>query len=94
MQRAACDDSLVLGVAVIVGKGIGSGMNTGAQLGSQTKFASTVPVLKGAATRLLTRLHIEATVDASNSGRLIINNQELLKWFQSKEAKEWSSNAQ
>jgi hypothetical protein len=83
-----CDDSLVLGVAVIVGKGIGSGMNTGTQLTNQTKFASTVPVLKGAATRLLTRINIEATVDASNSGRLIINNQELLKWFQSNEAKE------
>ena len=76
-----------------MGKGIGSGKHSTTP-GTQTKFKSTVPVLKGAATRLLTRLHIKATVDASNSGRLIIDNQELLKWFQSKEAKEWSSNAQ
>ena len=88
-----CDDSLVLDVRVIVGKGIGSGTAKGTQVTNQTKFASTVPVLKGAATRLLTRLHIKATVDASNSGRLIIDNQELLKWFQSEEAKEWSNNA-
>ena len=70
-----------------MGKGIGSGKHSTTP-GTQTKFKSTVPVLKGAATRLLTRLHIKATVDASNSGRLIINNQELLKWFQSNEAKE------
>ena len=89
-----CDDSVLLDVGVIVGKGIGSGTNKGNELGSRTKFQSTVPVLKGAATRLLTRINIEATVDASNSGRLIIDNQELLKWFQSEEAKEWSSNAQ
>jgi hypothetical protein len=88
-----CDDSVLLGVVVIVGKGIGSGIAKGEQLGSQTKFASTVPVLKGAATRLLTRINIEATVDASNSGRLIIDNQELLKWFQSEQAKEWNNNA-
>jgi hypothetical protein len=86
-----CDDSLVLGVGVIVGRGIGSGKHSETP-GTQTKFKSTVPVLKGAATRLLTRINIEATVDASNSGRLIIDNQELLTWFQSEEAKEWSNN--
>ena len=83
-----CEDSSVMSVAVVV---VAVGKKE-EQLGSKPHDAIAVPALKGAATRLLTRLNITAEVDASNSGRLIIDNKMLLKWFQSEQAKEWNGN--
>jgi len=73
------------GVLVVVGKGKGTGK------GGSSKFRSTVPVLKGAAMRLLNgRLKLAAVVDPSNPGCLLIEKKKLLRWFESDQALEWS----
>ena len=73
------------GVLVVVGKGKGTGK------GRSSKFASTDPVLKGAAMRLLNgRLKLAAVVDPSNRGCLLIEKKKLLRWFQSDQALVWS----
>ena len=73
------------GVLVVVGKGKGTGKRVGG------KFDSTVPVLKGAAMRLLNgRLNLAAVVDPSNCGRLLIEKKTLLRWFESDQALVWS----
>ena len=73
------------GVLVVVGKGKGTGKRVGG------KFDSTVPVLKGAAMRLLNgRLKLAAVVDPSNPGCLLIEKENLLRWFESDQALEWS----
>ena len=77
------------GVLVVVGKGKGTGKGTAK--GRSSKFASTDPVLKGAAMRLLNgRLNLAAGVDPSNRGRLLIEKENLLRWFESDQALEWS----
>ena len=73
------------GVLVVVGKGKGTGKE------GSSKFASTVPVLKGAAMRLLNgRLNLAAVVDPSNRGCLLIEKENLLRWFETDQALEWS----
>jgi hypothetical protein len=75
------------GVLVVVGKGKGTGKGAG----TSSKFDSTVPVLKGAAMRLLNgRLNLAAVVDPSNRGRLLIEKENLLRWFESDQALDWS----
>ena len=75
------------GVLVVVGKGKGTGKGAG----TSSKFDSTVPVLKGAAMRLLNgRLNLSAVVDPSNRGRLLIEKKKLLRWFESDQALVWS----
>jgi len=73
------------GVLVVVGKGKGTGK------GRSSKFDSTVPVLKGAAMRLLNgRLKLAAVVDPSNRGCLLIEKKKMLRWFESDQALVWS----
>ena len=75
------------GVLVVVGKGKGTGKGAG----TSSKFDSTVPVLKGAAMRLLNgRLNLAAVVDPSNRWNLLIEKKKLLRWFQSDQALVWS----
>ena len=75
------------GVLVVVGKGKGTGKGAG----TSSKFDSTVPVLKGAAMRLLNgRLKLAAVVDPSNPGCLLIEKKKLLRWFESDQALVWS----
>jgi len=75
------------GVLVVVGKGKGTGKGAG----TSSKFDSTVPVLKGAAMRLLNgRLNLAAVVDPSNRGCLLIEKKKLLRWFESDQALVWS----
>jgi len=75
------------GVLVVVGKGKGTGKGAG----TSSKFDSTVPVLKGAAMRLLNgRLNLAAVVNPSNRGSLLIKKKNLLRWFESDQALEWS----
>ena len=82
------------GVLVVVGNGKGTGKGykgTAKGAGTSSKFDSTVPVLKGAAMRLLNgRLNLAAVVDPSNRGRLLIEKEYLLRWFESDQALEWS----
>jgi len=74
------------GVVVIVGKGKGTGTTS-----TSSEFKSTVPVLKGAAMRLLNgRLNLSAVVNPSNRGSLLIEKENLLRWFESEQASEWS----
>ena len=74
------------GVLVIVGKGKGTGTTS-----TSSEFKSTVPVLKGAAMRLLNgRLNLSAVVNPSNRGSLLIEKENLLRWFESEQASEWS----
>ena len=73
------------GVLVVVGKGKGTGKE------GSSMFRSTVPVLKGAAMRLLNgRLKLAAVVDPSNPGCLLIEKENLLRWFETDQALEWS----
>jgi hypothetical protein len=73
------------GVLVVVGKGKGPGTST------SSKFDSTVPVLKGAVMRLLNgRLNLAAVVNPSNRGSLLIEKENLLRWFESDQALVWS----
>ena len=74
------------GVVVIVGKGKGTGTTS-----TSSEFKSTVPVLKGAAMRLLNgRLNLAAVVNPLNRGSLLIEKENLLRWFESEQASEWS----
>ena len=74
------------GVVVVVGKGKGTGTTS-----TSSEFKSTVPVLKGAAMRLLNgRLNLSAVVNPSNRGSLLIEKENLLRWFESEQASEWS----
>ena len=74
-----------------MGKGKGSGMGSG---GSSNKFVSTTPVLQRAATNVLqTKCHpsIAAPVDKKNTGRINLRKEDLLKWFKSDQAQEWTT---
>ena len=74
------------GVLVVVGKGKGTGTTS-----TSSEFKSTVPVLKGAAMRLLNgRLNLSAVVNPSNRGSLLIEKENLLRWFESDQASLWS----
>ena len=71
---------------MIVGKGKGTGTTS-----TSSEFKSTVPVLKGAAMRLLNgRLNLSAVVNPSNRGSLLIAKENLLRWFESEQALVWS----
>ena len=84
--EAGSDADIVKGVLVIVGKGKGTGTTS-----TSSEFKSTVPVLKGAAMRLLNdRLNLAAVVNPLNRGNLLIEKENLLRWFESEQASEWS----
>ena len=70
---------------------VGKGKGTGTSRIKSSKFDSTVPVLKGAAMRLLNgRLNLSAVVNPLNRGNLLIEKENLLRWFESEQASEWS----
>ena len=64
--------------------------------GSTNKFQSTKPVLQRAVTNVLqTKCHpsIAAPVDKQNTGMLVLRKEDLLKWFKSDQAQEWTTAA-
>ena len=80
---AAAADAAVTNVTIVVGKGNLS-FNT---------FAVAPEVLRGAVTNVLKDKFapsIAAVVDAENTGRLIVQRNDVLRWFKSAQAEEWS----
>lgn len=85
----------VAGMAVVVGKGGGSGTgNTSGSTPNKTSFESTEPVIKGSMLKLFNeRLNppLDAVVNNKNKGELKVSAKRLQAWFDGEQAKSWQS---